>query len=103
MVLLFLFPWCSVPGRLKHFQYSISVLPDFVAREMIRDMQKEEEKCGAFQPHQFHNLYIHRYENVSILFADIAGFTGMYKYTIYCKLYITHNLILSVLLYKSEW
>lgn len=51
------------------------VLPDFVAKEMIRDIAKEEEN-GVFQPHQFHKIYIHRYENVSILFADIKGFTG---------------------------
>lgn len=60
-------------------KYSLTfslVLPDFVAKEMIRDIAKEEEKGGAFQPNQFHKIYIHRYENVSILFADIAGFTG---------------------------
>lgn len=55
----------------------LSVLPDFVAKEMIRDIAKEEERGGAFQPHQFHKIYIHRYENVSILFADIKGFTGI--------------------------
>jgi adenylate cyclase 8 len=53
-----------------------TVLPDFVAKEMIRDIAKEEEK-GAFVPHQFHKIYIHRYEDVSILFADIKGFTGV--------------------------
>ena len=31
---------------------------------------------------QFHKIYLHRYENVSILFADIKGFTGMYVETI---------------------
>ncbi|XP_071455544.1 adenylate cyclase type 8 [Hetaerina americana] len=54
----------------------LSVLPDFVAKEMIRDIAKEEEK-GAFTPSQFHKIYIHRYENVSILFADIKGFTAL--------------------------
>ncbi|KAJ8960766.1 hypothetical protein NQ318_020060, partial [Aromia moschata] len=38
------------------------------------DIEKEE-RGGNFQPHQFHKIYIHRYENVSILFADIKGFT----------------------------
>lgn len=52
------------------------VLPDFVAKEMIQDIAREEERGGMFQPHQFHKIYIHRYENVSILFADIKGFTG---------------------------
>ena len=54
---------------------SVVVLPDFVAKEMIRDIAKEEER-GAFVPNQFHKIYIHRYEDVSILFADIKGFTG---------------------------
>ncbi|XP_049854245.1 adenylate cyclase type 8 isoform X4 [Schistocerca gregaria] len=54
----------------------LSVLPDFVAKEMIRDISKEEEK-GSFVPNQFHKIYIHRYEDVSILFADIKGFTAL--------------------------
>lgn len=59
------------------YMWIFSVLPDFVAKEMIKDIAHEEEK-GSFQPHQFHKIYIHRYENVSILFADIKGFTGKY-------------------------
>ncbi|XP_065334949.1 adenylyl cyclase 78C isoform X2 [Cloeon dipterum] len=55
----------------------LSVLPDFVAREMIRDIAREENDKGAFTPSQFHKIYIHRYENVSILFADIKGFTAL--------------------------
>ncbi|XP_030767972.1 adenylate cyclase type 8-like isoform X2 [Sitophilus oryzae] len=58
----------------KQEKLLLSVLPDFVAKEMIRDIEKEE-RGGHFQPHQFHKIYIHRYENVSILFADIKGFT----------------------------
>ncbi|XP_034239049.1 adenylyl cyclase 78C-like [Thrips palmi] len=54
----------------------LSVLPDFVAREMIQDIAQEEEK-GAFQPNQFHKIYIHCYDEVSILFADIKGFTAL--------------------------
>uniref|UniRef100_A0A1B6EMX3 adenylate cyclase n=1 Tax=Cuerna arida TaxID=1464854 RepID=A0A1B6EMX3_9HEMI len=53
----------------------LSVLPDFVAKEMIRDIASEAEK-GQFTPHQFHRIYLHCYENVSILFADIKGFTA---------------------------
>lgn len=66
---------------LSHFltTFFIIVLPDFVAKEMIRDIEREE-RGGAFQPHQFHKIYIHRYENVSILFADIKGFTGIFIY-----------------------
>ncbi|KAF4521470.1 hypothetical protein B566_EDAN001767 [Ephemera danica] len=55
----------------------LSVLPDFVAREMIRDIAREENDKGGFAPNQFHKIYIHRYENVSILFADIKGFTAL--------------------------
>ena len=55
----------------------LSVLPSFVAQQMIRDIALEEERTvGEFQPDQFHKIYIHRYEQVSILFADIKGFTG---------------------------
>ena len=55
----------------------LSVLPSFVAQQMIRDIAMEEERAmGEFQPSQFHKIYIHRYEQVSILFADIKGFTG---------------------------
>ncbi|XP_075236866.1 adenylyl cyclase 78C isoform X2 [Lycorma delicatula] len=53
----------------------LSVLPDFVAKEMIRDIASEAEK-GSFTPNQFHRIYLHCYENVSILFADIKGFTA---------------------------
>ncbi|KAJ8965962.1 hypothetical protein NQ317_009604, partial [Molorchus minor] len=60
----------------KQEKLLLSVLPDFVAKEMIRDIEREE-RGGSFQPHQFHKIYIHRYENVSILFADIKGFTAL--------------------------
>ena len=55
----------------------LSVLPSFVAQQMMRDIALEEERSlGEFAPSQFHKIYIHRYEKVSILFADIKGFTG---------------------------
>ncbi|XP_050418013.1 adenylate cyclase type 1 [Patella vulgata] len=46
----------------------LSVLPQHVAMEMKRDMTT---------PHQgpFHKIYIQRHDNVTILFADIVGFT----------------------------
>jgi len=56
----------------------LSVLPSFVAQQMIRDIALEEEKSqGEFLASQFHKIYIHRYEQVSILFADIKGFTAL--------------------------
>ena len=57
----------------------LPVLPRFVVDEMLRDFATEEETIP--QDHnptaQFHKIYLHRYENVSILFADIKGFTGI--------------------------
>lgn len=62
-----------------------TVLPDFVAREMIQDIANEEERQGLnFSPAQFHKIYIHGYENVSILFADIKGFTGRLRVGALC-------------------
>ncbi|KAM9439437.1 adenylate cyclase type 8 isoform 1-T1 [Clarias gariepinus] len=52
----------------------LSVLPRFVVLEMINDMSSVEDENLQ---HQFHRIYIHRYENVSILFADVKGFTNL--------------------------
>ena len=58
----------------------LSVLHSFVTQQMIRDIALEEEKSqGEFIPSQFHKIYIHRYEKISILFANIKGFTGNRK------------------------
>ncbi|XP_052126241.1 Ca(2+)/calmodulin-responsive adenylate cyclase isoform X5 [Frankliniella occidentalis] len=46
----------------------LSVLPQHVAVEMKKDIMSPIEG-------QFHRIYIQRHENVSILFADIVGFT----------------------------
>uniref|UniRef100_A0A3B4B015 adenylate cyclase n=1 Tax=Periophthalmus magnuspinnatus TaxID=409849 RepID=A0A3B4B015_9GOBI len=51
----------------------LSVLPRFVVLEMINDMTNVEDENLQ---HQFHRIYIHRYENV-ILFADVKGFTNL--------------------------
>uniref|UniRef100_T1K4L1 adenylate cyclase n=1 Tax=Tetranychus urticae TaxID=32264 RepID=T1K4L1_TETUR len=47
----------------------LSVLPQHVAMEMKADILAPKE-LG-----QFHKIYIQKHENVSILFADIVGFT----------------------------
>ncbi|XP_074600208.1 uncharacterized protein LOC141854435 [Brevipalpus obovatus] len=47
----------------------LSVLPQHVAMEMKRDILSPKETG------QFHKIYIQKHENVSILFADIVGFT----------------------------
>ncbi|KAK5852967.1 hypothetical protein PBY51_006797 [Eleginops maclovinus] len=68
-----------IEGRLKLEQENqrqerlvLSILPRFVALEMIADMSSMVEELN---PHEFHKIYIHQYKDVSILFADIKGFT----------------------------
>ncbi|XP_053192662.1 adenylate cyclase type 8 [Scomber japonicus] len=68
-----------IEGRLKLEQENqrqerlvLSILPRFVALEMIADMSSLENELN---PQEFHKISIHQYKNVSILFADIKGFT----------------------------
>ncbi|XP_018566319.1 adenylate cyclase type 6 isoform X1 [Anoplophora glabripennis] len=49
----------------------LSVLPRHVAMEMKADI------AGQPKQEQFHKIYIQKHENVSILFADICGFTTL--------------------------
>nr|CAH7746500.1 unnamed protein product [Callosobruchus chinensis] len=49
----------------------LSVLPRHVAMEMKADI------AGQRKQEQFHKIYIQKHENVSILFADICGFTTL--------------------------
>ncbi|XP_052753771.1 adenylyl cyclase 78C [Galleria mellonella] len=51
-----------------------SVIPDFLAREIYSHVSRVK---GEFQEQQFNNLYIQRHEDVSILYADIKGFTEL--------------------------
>nr|XP_026484478.1 adenylate cyclase type 8 [Vanessa tameamea] len=51
-----------------------SVIPDFLAKEISSHVSRVR---GEFQEQQFNNLYIQRHEDVSILFADIKGFTEL--------------------------
>ncbi|XP_061410799.1 adenylate cyclase type 1-like isoform X3 [Lethenteron reissneri] len=69
--------WESVRQRLllddeneKQERLLVSLLPRHVAIELRQDFLKPPN-------HIFHKVYIQRHENVSILFADIVGFTGM--------------------------
>ncbi|XP_052094774.1 adenylate cyclase type 1-like [Mytilus californianus] len=49
----------------------LSVLPQHVAMEMKDDLTSQNTQG------QFHKIYIQPHENVSILFADIVGFTNL--------------------------
>ncbi|XP_049887711.1 adenylyl cyclase 78C [Pectinophora gossypiella] len=51
-----------------------SVIPDFLAKEIYQHVSRVK---GEFQEQQFNNLYIQRHQNVSILYADIKGFTEL--------------------------
>lgn len=48
----------------------LSVLPEHVAVRMRQDL-------GASLDTQFKKIYMSRHENVSILYADIVGFTAI--------------------------
>ncbi|UYV81756.1 ADCY8 [Cordylochernes scorpioides] len=54
----------------------LSVLPKFVVMEILGDIAKEDDG-RTILPAQFHRIYIHSYNQVSILFADIQGFTAL--------------------------
>lgn len=56
----------------KQEQLLLSVLPRHVAMEMKNDIENTQKP-----KEQFHKIYIQRHENVSILFADICGFTSL--------------------------
>lgn len=62
-------------AELQHYTPRIlfAVIPDFLAREIYNHVSKVR---GEFQEQQFNNLYIQRHQDVSILYADIKGFTG---------------------------
>lgn len=48
----------------------LSVLPRFVVLEMINDMTNVEDE---HLQHQFHRIYIHRYENVRWGCTDVTS------------------------------
>uniref|UniRef100_A0A6I8NSD8 adenylate cyclase n=1 Tax=Ornithorhynchus anatinus TaxID=9258 RepID=A0A6I8NSD8_ORNAN len=52
----------------------LSILPKHVADEMLKDMKRDKTQKEL---QQFNTMYMYRHENVSILFADIVGFTQL--------------------------
>ncbi|XP_043551154.1 adenylate cyclase type 3 [Chiloscyllium plagiosum] len=52
----------------------LSILPKHIADEMLNDMKKDKE---SKELQQFNTMYMYRHERVSILFADIVGFTQL--------------------------
>uniref|UniRef100_A0A671WX25 Adenylate cyclase type 3 n=1 Tax=Sparus aurata TaxID=8175 RepID=A0A671WX25_SPAAU len=54
----------------------LSILPKHIADEMLQGMQNQANQQEV-QQQQFNTMYMYRHENVSILFADIVGFTQL--------------------------
>ncbi|XP_010765697.1 adenylate cyclase type 3-like [Notothenia coriiceps] len=55
----------------------LSILPKHIADEMLQGMKNQASELGGQQQQQFNTMYMYRHENVSILFADIVGFTQL--------------------------
>ncbi|XP_059212378.1 adenylate cyclase type 3-like [Centropristis striata] len=56
----------------------LSILPKHIADEMLQGMKNQANQNEVQQrQQQFNTMYMYRHENVSILFADIVGFTQL--------------------------
>ncbi|KAG7462176.1 hypothetical protein MATL_G00199700 [Megalops atlanticus] len=56
----------------------LSVLPRYIAVELKTEVIKRlSEKQPSKETHNFHSLYIRQHKDVSILYADIVGFTRL--------------------------
>ncbi|XP_008592648.1 PREDICTED: adenylate cyclase type 2-like, partial [Galeopterus variegatus] len=67
-----------VPGRKERLL--LSLLPAHIAMEMKAEIiqRLQGPKAGQMEnTNNFHNLYVKRHTNVSILYADIVGFTRL--------------------------
>ncbi|KAG8596426.1 hypothetical protein GDO81_001902 [Engystomops pustulosus] len=58
-------------------QLLLSILPQYIATEMKEEIiaRLKEKRPQQESTNNFHNLYIKRHKDVSILYADIVGFT----------------------------
>uniref|UniRef100_A0A3Q2G4E7 Adenylate cyclase type 7 n=1 Tax=Cyprinodon variegatus TaxID=28743 RepID=A0A3Q2G4E7_CYPVA len=61
-----------------------SVLPVYISMKMklaimerLQDCKDKDEQQRLVKDNNFHSLYVKRHENVSILYADIVGFTRL--------------------------
>ncbi|KAM9704256.1 adenylate cyclase type 3 [Menidia menidia] len=55
----------------------LSILPKHIADEMLQGMKNQANENDVQPQQQFNTMYMYRHENVSILFADIVGFTQL--------------------------
>ncbi|XP_050502615.1 adenylate cyclase type 2-like isoform X2 [Diabrotica virgifera virgifera] len=59
-------------------QLLLSVIPAYIAAEVKRSiMLKMAESCQEHSNRSFHEMYVQRHNNVSILYADIVNFTPL--------------------------
>ncbi|XP_064103629.1 adenylate cyclase type 2-like [Macrobrachium nipponense] len=64
--------------RERQEQLLLSVIPAYIAAEVKRHVLESMEMPPNAQPKkQFHELYVQRHNNVSILYADIVNFTPL--------------------------
>ncbi|XP_076173456.1 adenylate cyclase type 2 Ac76E isoform X2 [Ptiloglossa arizonensis] len=67
--------------REQQEQLLLSVIPAYIAAEVKRSiMLKMADACQEVSKHQqtrFHEMYVQRHNNVSILYADIVNFTPL--------------------------
>ncbi|KAJ7345883.1 hypothetical protein JRQ81_001833 [Phrynocephalus forsythii] len=72
---ILIFICTNIVGVCTHYpaeeRLLLSVLPRHVAMEMKADINAKKEDM------MFHKIYIQKHDNVSILFADIEGFTSL--------------------------
>ncbi|XP_054617119.1 adenylate cyclase type 3-like [Dunckerocampus dactyliophorus] len=55
----------------------LSILPKHIADEMLQGLKNSADQNEVQQQQQFNTMYMYRHEHVSILFADIVGFTQL--------------------------
>nr|XP_061785905.1 adenylate cyclase type 3-like isoform X1 [Nerophis lumbriciformis] len=57
----------------------LSILPKHIADEMLQGLKNraDQNQVQQQQQQQFNTMYMYRHEHVSILFADIVGFTQL--------------------------
>ncbi|XP_040349654.1 adenylate cyclase type 2 isoform X3 [Herpailurus yagouaroundi] len=74
----------TTPGAKEHLVWQerllLSLLPAHIAMEMKAEIiqRLQGPKAGQMEnTNNFHNLYVKRHTNVSILYADIVGFTRL--------------------------
>ncbi|XP_050300810.1 adenylate cyclase type 2 isoform X2 [Anthonomus grandis grandis] len=59
-------------------QLLLSVIPAYIAAEVKRSiMLKMADACSEHKTQTFHEMYVQRHNNVSILYADIVNFTPL--------------------------